>query len=112
MQTWIVWTTEAVTEAALRRFAEASGGYWNEVVGDEVVIERVDARVFVSSASTDDEDNVIADDLARATAQMGHSPTSMLSMRIGHASGSVRLAEDVAARAIREWGGILDRNED
>lgn len=98
-------------ENALRRFAEGCGGYWNDAVGDEAVIERDDARVFIATALTNDAENVITDDLDRATARMGYAPRSMLSMRIGHATGSVPLAEDVAALAIREWGGFLDRNE-
>jgi len=111
MQTWMIWTTEAVNDDALRRFAEANGGYWNDVVGDEVVIERGNARVFVSSALTDDETNVMPDDVARAASQIGRVPASMLSMRIGHVSGSTQLAEDIAARAVKEWGGFLDHNE-
>lgn len=111
METWIVWTTAAVNESALRRFAEAHGGYWNEVVGDEAVIERGDARVFVSSALNNDGNNVMPEDVARATAQMGYVPAAMVSMRIGHSNSSRELAAEVAARAIKEWGGFLDRNE-
>ena len=111
MQTWIVWTSRPVNERALRAFAEAFGGYWNEVVGDEAVIERGDARVFVSSALADDVENVIPDDVVRATAQMGDVPSSMVSLRIGHSNGSTQLAEEVATRALKDWGGCLDRNE-
>lgn len=102
MQTWIVWTTQAVNENVLRWFAEACGGYWNEVVGDEAVLERGDARVFLSTADRDDEQNVMRDDVARASAQMGDDPASMLSIRIGHGAGSMELAEDIARRAVKE----------
>ena len=111
MQTRIVWTTQPVNDHALRRFAEAYGGYWNDVVGDEVVIERGVARVFVSSALADDETNVMPDDVARVASRIGQVPASMVSFRIGHANGSTRLAEDLATRAVKEWGGFWDRNE-
>jgi hypothetical protein len=110
MLTWMIWTDAPVTNDALRQFTNANDGYWNEAVGDEGVIERGEARVFISTASATDQNNVMSDDLAFATSQMGSVPASMLSVRIGHSNGSIRLAEDIATKVISAWGGFLDRN--
>jgi hypothetical protein len=107
----MIWTETPINNDALRQFAEEHGGYWNEAVGDEAVIERGDARVFLSTASAADEDNVMPDDREFATSRLGRIPTSMVSIRIGHAPGSVPLAEETAVRAIAVWGGFLDQNE-
>lgn len=111
MRTWILWTTKLVAEADLRHFASAEGGYWNDVVGDEAVVERGSARVFMSAARVDDEENVMRDDVTRAEAQMRALPAGVVFMRIGHAPGSTDLAEELSARAISKWGGFIDRNE-
>lgn len=110
MLTWMIWTESPVTEAALRKFAEAESGYWNDTVGDEAIIERGEARVFISAAPTSDETNVFPDDVAFATSTLGRTPATVLWITVGHASGSLPLAEEVAAHAINLWGGFLDRN--
>lgn len=110
MQTWIVWTDAPVTDTELRRFAEKNGGYWNDAVGDEAVIERGNARVFMGTAMANDRSNVTAEDVDRATSKRGSTPVSMVSLTIGHAEGSSELAEDIARRVINAWGGLLDYN--
>ncbi|MFZ2490163.1 MAG: hypothetical protein WA208_01630 [Thermoanaerobaculia bacterium] len=108
-RTLLVWTDMPVQELALRAFAEGRGGYWNEVVGGEAVIERGNARVFI--AVTERAEEAFADDLDFAVSEMGSRPASMLSIRIGHAEGSVELAEEIAAESVANWGGFLDRNQ-
>lgn len=98
-----------MTESDLRLFAEDRGGYWNDVIGGEAVIERGNSRVFIGVS--EDADESLPDDLEYAVKQLGKKPASMLSVRIGHARGSLDLAEDVAGEAVRKWGGYVDRNE-
>jgi len=110
MQIWMVWTTTPITPISLREFTQAFGGSSGETV-DEAIIEHSDARVYISRADVSDQENVLRADVEYATEQMGASPASMLSMRIGHGSGSLLLAEDISSKAIQRWGGFLDRNE-
>ena len=107
----MVWTVVPVTDAELRLFAEERGGYWNDAVGDEAVIERGNGRVFIGAALSTDRSNVTCEDVNRATSRMGTVPASMVAITIGHGAGSSDLAEEVAKQAIVRWGGFLDRND-
>lgn len=109
MQTWLVWTTERVTEDALRDFAESEGGYWNDVVGGEAVIERGAGRVFV--AVDTDADDALVDDFEYPTRRLGSKPTSVVYLRIGHDRESMSIGEDVALKTVQRWRGFIDRNE-
>jgi len=110
MQTWMVWTKTPVTSRSLQQLAQELGST-AEALEDQVIIEHGDARVYISRADVNDEENVLRDDVEYATRHLGTSPVSMVSMRIGHGSGSVNLAENIAFKAIQMWGGFLDRNE-
>ncbi len=110
MQTWIVWTIEPVTDTALRQFAEQEGGYWNDVIGGEAVIRRGDMSVFIAAAMTDDETNVMPEDVDRAAATMTRVPASMVSITFRSSEESSEVAEAIALRMINRWGGFLDRN--
>jgi hypothetical protein len=109
MQTWMIWTAQPVDNKALRVFAESLGGYWNDALGDGVVIERGGGRVFIALASTSCDD-ILQDDVEYATLKLGQRPPSMLSMRIGHAVNSEDVALEIASTAIERWGGFLDMN--
>jgi hypothetical protein len=108
VRTLLVWTAERVTENDLRAFAETEGGYWNDVVGGEAVIERGTGRVFLAvDANADD---ALVEDFEYATKQLGSKPVSVVYVKIGHGE-SEPLAEDVATRVVQRWRGFIDRNE-
>jgi hypothetical protein len=109
MRTWMIWTENPVDESALRCFAESQGGRWNDALGDEAVIERGDGAIFIGVVPN--AADALPDDVEFATERLGAEPASMLSMRVGHGVDSIPLAESVAARAVTQWGGFLDRNE-
>ena len=106
MRTWMVWTVSPITDGSLRDFAALFGSA--DYANDGAVIERGEARVYISHADVDDEENVLRDDVEYATRELGVRPASMLSMRIGH--DALDLAEAVGAMAIEKWGGLVDRN--
>jgi hypothetical protein len=106
MRTWMIWTVAPISDPALREFAALLGS--KDTVNDDAVIEDGGARVYISRADVDDQENVLIDDVEYATQELGFRPASMLSMRIGH--DALALAETVAAMAIKRWGGLLDRN--
>jgi hypothetical protein len=106
----MVWTEKPISTVSLRQFARDLGSTTSEV-NDDAVIERGEARVYISRADPSDQENVLPDDVEYAKKRMGTTPASMLSIRIGHGIGSVDLATDVAGRAVETWGGFLDENE-
>ena len=110
MQNWMIWTDVRVTDEAFRRFVSGFGSRIGDRP-DEAVIERDKANVYIGTATTEDESNVLRDDLQYAAERMGRVPMSMLSIRIGHGRGSLQLARQVASTAIETWGGFLDHNE-
>jgi hypothetical protein len=110
MQTWMVWTFVRITPASFREFGESFGKGWNEMAADEGSIEQGEARVYFGFADAGDEKNVVPEDVEHVSARMGGTPVSMLSIRIGHGSGSLPLAERVASRAVEAWDGFWDRN--
>ena len=52
-----------VTDETLRLFAERNGGYWNDVLGGEAIIPRGNACLYIAAAMTDDDGNVMPEDL-------------------------------------------------
>ena len=89
---------------------ESLGGYWNaEETLDQGVVERGDAVIYVSSSQDLDPD-YDAEDITMLTQLLGQAPRAVVDIHLGHASGSVWLAEEVARKVIERWGGFLDDN--
>ena len=109
MQTWLIWTREAITNEALEPLVKAMNGYWKDEGGREAVIEDGPARVFVSASS--EMADAYADDVEVMTKQMGQTPGGVVWINIGHGKGSEVLAEKIANRILSRWEGILNRNE-
>lgn len=51
MRVWMIWTRGEITNEALNDIVSTLQGYWKDEGGREAVIERGDARVFVSASS-------------------------------------------------------------
>lgn len=103
-------TPSVVDPLELRQLVEELGGYWNEEPTlDQGVIERRNARIYVSLAA-----NFLSEydpeDLASVRNALGVEPQSAVDIHIGHGTGSTDLAEDFARMVIDRWGGVIDWN--
>ena len=110
MRNIVVVTPTEVTQSMVRTMVESLGGYWNaEETLDQGVVERGDAVIYVSSSQDLDPD-YDAEDITMLTQLLGQAPRAVVDIHLGHASGSVWLAEEVARKVIERWGGFLDDN--
>jgi hypothetical protein len=109
MHTWMIWTRVPVADESLNGIVAARGGYWKEEGGREAVLDEGTARVFISASSNLSE--AYADDVEHATELLGERPKGIVWINVGHGDASERLAETIAAEVVRQWPGVLDKNE-
>jgi hypothetical protein len=110
MRNIVVVTPTCVTQTMIQALVESLGGYWNaEETLDQGVVERGDAVVYIASGQ-DLYSDYEPHEIAVLTQLLGETPRAMVDIHIGHAEGSVELAEDVARAVIKRWGGFLDDN--
>ncbi|HEV7923209.1 MAG TPA: hypothetical protein VGR02_20700 [Thermoanaerobaculia bacterium] len=105
----MIWMRGEITNEALIDMVSTLQGYWKDEGGREAVIERGDARVFVSASS--DLSDAYQEDVQLAAEQLQQVPKGVVWINVGHGSGSDVLAQKVATMILNRWAGVLDRDE-
>ena len=109
MENFIVVSPADVNDDNLGDFVRSEGGDWffMEAVGWQGTISRRKAHVYL-----DLEPDVLSqyeqDELEQLVEELGSEPRSMISIHIGHQSGSRDLALLIAQKVQARWGGIVD----
>ncbi len=99
-------TRESISGAEFRTFIESQSGIWfDDGIGGTV--ETTGARVFVS---IEHEPGYDSQQVSTLTARLGGVPKTFVSIRMGSAPQSRKLAFDVASKLANRFLGVIDDN--
>lgn len=108
MENWVIWSDATITDGMLRDFVTTRGGRWQKDPVQEGILERGDARVFLTKSPAA---SLQPEDFRQGERRLGKTPETLISIHIGHGAGSKELAKETAEMVLQAWPGVLDENE-
>jgi hypothetical protein len=108
MKNLLIVTPTPITKKMVQEFVQERGGYWNDdPTLDQGVIDRQEARVFISYVS-DLTIDYAPDELSILEKHLEAKPLSAIDIHIGHGAESEALAQAVSQDIVSRWRGFID----